>query len=468
MFEQETQNPISPTSQKPGGKSFFSQEIVLKAKKPVVFAALLAILLAGFIGGGYFGPKIYEGGRMLYQDLKGKWPQILHESFPFFFGPPQNPAGQSASQSADTGNQSAPPVPPYTALTSQEQAVIEVVKNASPAVVSIVISKEVSTYGLNIVPENPFGEDSPFRVEIPGLEPQGTKKQTVGGGTGFFVSQDGLILTNRHVVEDDKAEYTAITNDGRKYPVKVLAKDPFQDLALAKIEQKETSEKFPVLPLGDANSIQIGQTVVAIGYALGEFRNTVSVGVISGLGRTITAEGGGMAETLEDILQTDAAINRGNSGGPLLNLKGEVIGVNVAIAEPAQSIGFAIPVNKAKRDIEQVKATGKIVYPFLGVRYILITPDLQEEKKLAFDYGALLVKGEGEGEPAVIPGSVGVKAGLKEGDIILEADGQKVTSQNSLSKIVQAKKPGDKMRFKVWRDDKELVLEIVLGEKTSD
>jgi serine protease Do len=224
---------------------------------------------------------------------------------------------------------------------------------------------------------------------------------------------------------------------------------------------------FKVLKLGNSDNLQIGQTVIAIGNALGEFRNTVSVGVISGLGRTITASGGGLIETLEDVIQTDAAINKGNSGGPLLNLKGEVIGVNVAMAQEAQNIGFAIPINRAKKAITQVKTLGKIVYPFLGVRYILVTPEIQEERNLPVDYGALIVKGESPQEPGVIPGSAADKAGLREGDIILEVDGQKITPQNSLAKVIQTHNPGDKIVLKILREKKELILEATLGEKTS-
>lgn len=369
---------------------------------------------------------------------------------------------------------------PYRPQTSQEQAVIEVVKKASPSVVSIIISKEVPVFSGEL--ENPFkdfeqffGNNPPFNFEIPQYKKEGTKKQKVGGGTGFIISRDGLVLTNKHVVLDEEAEYTVVTNDGARYQAQVLARDPFQDLAVLKVERNKKigqqgqifQEDFPVLKLGDSSTLEIGQTVVAIGNALGEFRNTVSVGVISGLGRTITASGGGIIETLEDVIQTDAAINRGNSGGPLLNLKGEVIGVNAAMAQAAQSIGFAIPVNKAKRDILQVKTLGKIVYPFLGVRYILISPEIQEEKDLSVDFGALVIKGDNPDEPGVIPDSAAARAGLKEGDIILKVDREKITLENSLAKIIQTHSPGDKILLQVLREGKTLQIPATLGEKTS-
>jgi len=222
---------------------------------------------------------------------------------------------------------------------------------------------------------------------------------------------------------------------------------------------------FPTLSLGDSDQLEIGQTVIAIGNALGEFRNTVSIGVVSGLGRRITASGGDFIETLEDIIQTDAAINRGNSGGPLLNLKGEVIGINTAVALEAQNIGFAIPINKAKRDIEQVRKTGKIVYPFLGIRYILINDSVKKKYNLSVSSGALIVSGD-KNEPAVMPGSAADKAGLKKGDVVLEFNGERITQKNSLSKIISKYNPGDKVKLKILRDGKEIEVEVVLGKRS--
>ncbi len=365
----------------------------------------------------------------------------------------------------------------YQPQTSQEEAIIKAVKKISPAVVSIIITKNVPVYKEYYEYESPFKDFeqffgpnffAPFNVKVPKYKKEGERKQKVGGGTGFIVSPDGLVLTNKHVVYDKKADYTVITNDGRQYQAKVLARDPFQDLALLKIvSKKQAKVSFPVAKLGNSDFIEIGQTAIAIGNALGEFRNTVSVGVISGLGRQITASGVGVVETLEDVIQTDAAINPGNSGGPLLNLKGEVVGVDVAMAQGAQSIGFAIPINKAKRDIAQVKKIGKIIYPFLGIRYAIITKELKEEKKLPVDYGALVIKGNGKNEPAVLPGSQAEKAGIKEGDIILEVNGEKITVSNSLSKVIQKYEPGDKVIMRILRDGKTIQKTVVLGKKVS-
>jgi len=349
----------------------------------------------------------------------------------------------------------------YTPQTSQEEAIIKVAKDNSPAIVSIIITKNLPIIEQYFPPFEEFFGPLPPELQIPQYQQGGTQKVEVGGGTGFIVSQDGLILTNKHVVSDKEADYTVLTNDGRKIPAKVLAIDPAQDLAIIKIEDKN----LPVVKLGDSSNLQIGQTVIAIGNALGEFRNTVSVGVISGLGRRITAGGAGFTETLENIIQTDAAINSGNSGGPLLNLKGEVIGINTAIVQQAQNIGFAISIDEAKRDIEQVKSSGKIVYPFLGVRYVLITEEIQKDNNLQVDYGAWVQKGQ-NGEVAVTPGSAAEKAGLKEGDIILEFNSEKITTENTLAEIIVEYNPGDKVTLKILRGDQEKIIEATLGERS--
>lgn len=351
----------------------------------------------------------------------------------------------------------------YIPQTSQEERIIRVVKEASPAVVSIVITKDVPVVERFFRdPFEDFFGPSPFQV--PQFRQKGVEKQEVGAGSGFFISPDGLIVTNKHVVLDKEAEYTIFTTDGESYPAKVLARDPFEDLAVLKVDQERVGEKkFPTLQLGDSDALQIGQTVIAIGNALGEFRNTVSVGVISGLGRTIEASGGGFSEIVEDVIQSDAAINRGNSGGPLLNLAGGVIGINTAMAQQAENIGFAILVNKAKRDVEQVKKLGKIVYPFLGVQYRAIDEKTKEELGLAVDYG-ILITGSRRG-PAITPGSAAEKAGLKEGDIILELNGRKITLKNSFAKMIQLYNPGDRITLKILRDNQEKLLNATLIER---
>ena len=358
--------------------------------------------------------------------------------------------------------------PIYIPQTTQEEKIIQVVEDVSPAVVSIIVTKDVSIieqYYTNPFEgfEEFFGQ--PFELQVPEYRQEGTEKKEIGGGTGFIVSQDGTIITNAHVVSDEEADYTVFTNDGEKYSAEVLARDSFRDLAVIKIKL-EGVKTFSTVELGNSDNLQIGQTVVAIGNALGEFRNTVSVGVISGLGRQVTASGGGMVETLEDVIQTDAAINSGNSGGPLLNLNGEVIGINFAMAQGAENIGFAIPVNKAKKDIQQVKTLGKIVYPYLGIYYCLIDEDVQKDYSLSVDYGAWIGRDKycQPYEKSVLPGTAAEKAGLKGWDIILEFDNKIITKDNSLAKIIQNYNPGDKVVLKILREGKEKNIEVVLEE----
>ncbi len=353
----------------------------------------------------------------------------------------------------------------YLPQTSQEEKIIAAVKNVSPAVVSIIVTKDIPVFEEYYV--NPF---ELFEFQIPQYRQKGTEKQEIGGGTGFVISEDGMVLTNKHVVLDEEADYTVLTNDGNRYSATVLARDPFQDLAVLKIESNGhigesgqlISESFSTVELGDSDELRLGQTAVAIGNALGEFRNTISVGVISGLGRKITAAGGGLVETIDNVIQTDAAINQGNSGGPLLNLKGQVVGINTATVLQAQSIGFAIPINTAKRIIDQIKELGKIVYPFLGIRYVLVTPEIQSENDLPVDYGAWIVGSESG--PAVVPDSAADKAGLQEGDIILEFASEKITPENTLAELIQKSNAGDKVALKVLREEKEQIIIATLGE----
>lgn len=332
--------------------------------------------------------------------------------------------------------QAASPVPAVIPYQNKEDATIKAVKNVSPSVVSVVATKDIPVIEEYYI--NPFPGLMPD-LQIPQYRQKGTEKKQVSSGTGFFISKDGLLLTNKHVVEDIKAEYSVILNDGRKLEAKVLARDPFQDIAIIKI----TGDNFIPIPLGDSDSVNVGQTVIAIGNALGEFRNTVSVGIISGLHRSVTAEGSSAGpEQLQELIQTDAAINPGNSGGPLLDLSGKVIGINAAMAQSAQSIGFALPINIAKRDVNDAIDFGKIKYPYLGINYKIV------------DNGVLLVKGP-NGEPAVDPKGPASQAGLKEGDIVME----------NISVLLSKHRVGDKVNLKVLREGKEMIVEVVLGER---
>ncbi len=354
----------------------------------------------------------------------------------------------------------------YQSQVGYEQAIIDTVDKVSPAIVSITISKNVPV--IENCPVNPFANLPPEFQQFFGGDnfqfnqpcQKGTKMQDIGGGSGFIVSADGMIVTNKHVVSDKDASYTVFTNDGKKYKAKVLARDPLQDLAIIKIE----GSSFPTLPLADSDGIRLGQTVIAIGNALGEFRNTVSVGIVSGLARNITASGGNaVSEDLEGVIQTDAAINPGNSGGPLVNLRGEVIGINSAVVSGANSIGFALPINNVKRDINSVKMSGKITASYLGVHYILLTEEIAKRDNIKVTEGAL-IRGDESG-PAVIKGSPADKAGVLAEDVITHVNGVKIDSSHSLVSLIQRYNVGDKVALTVQRGDRVLSLNVVLEER---
>lgn len=355
------------------------------------------------------------------------------------------------------------------AVITQDDLVVKLVKNISPAVVSVIATKDLPVIEKYFV--NPFGNDEFLKQLVPPeLLPQfsvpqyrqnGTEKKQVSSGTGFFVSSDGYIMTNRHVVADKSADYSIILNDGRKLTAKVLSRDPVQDVAILKVE----GTGFSIVPIGDSDNINVGQTVIAIGNALGEFQNTVSLGVISGLNRSVSASSaGGEVEQLQEVIQTDAAINPGNSGGPLLNLKGEAIGINTAIAQGAENVGFALPINFAKKGLADTKEFGTIKYAFLGVRYVIINVSIKQEKNLDVDYGILLSKSL-QGGAAVMKDSPADKAGLKEGDIILEFGGIRVDQKNSFTKLLGSKRVGEKINLKVMRGKEILNIIVILDDR---
>ncbi len=357
-------------------------------------------------------------------------------------------------------------------FTDEESQTIETVRRAAPAVVSILITKELEQMrpGSSDFPFDDFFQFGfpfePFQFKIPQRQqqeqpPARRERREVGGGSGFLISADGLVLTNKHVVADTDAEYTVITNDGKRYSATVVGRDPTNDLAVVKIQGKD----LPTLVFADSGDIKIGQTVIAIGNALSQYRNTVTKGVVSGIGRRVVAgDGAGSSEVLEEAIQTDAAINPGNSGGPLLNLRGEVIGINTAINRGGQLVGFAIPINSAKIVVESVRKHGRIVRPWLGVRYILINEQLRKENNLSVDYGALVVRGDSRTDLAVIPGSPADKAGIVENDIILTLRGVRVGERHSLAQEIAKYQPGDTVELKVLRKGKELLIRVKLEE----
>ncbi len=345
------------------------------------------------------------------------------------------------------GNQGlAPSLLPQRVLT-EESVVIEVAEKVSPSVVTVGITKTQKV--LDLFEWDPFMDPFGFF-----RRPQGREEKIQQDiGTGFVIAKDGLIVTNKHVVADANAKYRVITKDDKEYEVKKIYRDPANDLAILKID---ASGLKPV-ELGDSDKLKVGQFVIAIGTALGEFRHTVTTGVISGLGRGITAGSPfeGYVERLDNVIQTDAAINPGNSGGPLLNSAGQVIGVNVAVAAEGQNVGFALPINLVKETLANFEKTGRFERAFLGVRYRMISQDLALLNDVP--QGAYIVE--------VVSGSPADKAGIKQGDIITKLDGQPVREKDGgLAKLIASKKIGDRVRLTVWREGKERELEAVLKE----
>jgi len=323
-------------------------------------------------------------------------------------------------------------------VVEEESVVIDVVDKVSPSVVSIAIknSSVLSPFGL----------------------PQ-RQTQESGIGTGFVVSADGLLITNKHVVSES-ADYVAIIKNGdgseKKYDVSEIHRDSFNDLAILKID----ASNLTAVELGDSDHLKVGQKVIAIGNALGRFENTVTTGVVSGLGRGVAPidPATGVAERLDDLIQTDAAINPGNSGGPLANSAGQVIGINTAVAS-AENIGFAIKINIVKQLISDFKTSGgKISRPLFGVRYTHISTDTALLNDVP----------EGELVREVVSGSAADRAGVKVGDILTEFDGQKLADEETLSKLIRGKKVGDEVKIKVFRDGKTLDLSSKLGEAPNE
>lgn len=358
----------------------------------------------------------------------------------------------------------------------EESSIIDTVKKVSPAVVSIVITKDLPLYQNRVFNfddsffNDPFsGMPFGFQVPQPSTDENGkvqTERTKVGGGSGFIVTEDGLIVTNRHVVEDPEADYSVILNDGQTFKVAEINADQINDIAILKItdEEGKNVSGLPTAKLGDSSTLEVGQRVVAIGNALAEYENTVTAGVISAKGRSITAGTTQTAENLLNLIQTDASINPGNSGGPLVSLNGEVIGINTAIAAGADGIGFAIPSNDVSSIIESVEKNGKIVRPYLGVRFMMLDEAKAKELQIDVKGGALLTGDEANGEFAVIPGSPADKAGLKIKDVILEVDGEKVTIESPLHILIGKKSPGDTVDMHLWRSGKEMDIKVTLEE----
>ncbi|MBI5421330.1 MAG: trypsin-like peptidase domain-containing protein [Parcubacteria group bacterium] len=340
---------------------------------------------------------------------------------------------------------------------------IDVITKAMPAVVSITISKDVKELEKELnaqqSPGVSYGTDQPH-ISPEDIDGRGMVK--VGGGSGFIVDTSGIILTNRHVISEPDARYAVVTDDNKTYEAEIIARDPINDVAILKIK----ANNLYALPLGDSSHIELGQDVVTIGNALGMFKNTVSRGIISGVSRHIPAqiEPGTKTEELRGLIQTDAAINPGNSGGPLLNMEGEVVGINTAIIFGAQNIGFALPINAAKKDLEDLKKFGRIRKPLLGVKYIILNDALQRHFKLTVDYGALVIRQDPYDEP-IVPNSPADKAGIIEHDIILECNDEKITRERTLQDMLEKFEVGDEITLKIFRTGKNIEASLKLVER---
>ena len=319
-------------------------------------------------------------------------------------------------------------------ISQKEADLAELVEKTSPTVVSIVTS-QVSGQGF-------------FQQEVE------------GAGTGIVISEDGYILTNKHVISEARSVQVVMSDGTRHSDVTVVGSDPLNDIAFLKI--KNVSD-LKVATLGDSGAMRVGQDVIAIGNSLGQYQNTVTSGIVSGLGRPVTAassELNSRVESLTDLLQTDAAINPGNSGGPLINSAGQVVGINTAIAADAQGIGFAIPINAAKGMIRGVIANGKAEKAYLGVQYVAITPDVRTQYKLSVDQGALVRSGSGS---AVESNGPADEAGIKDGDIITKVNEKSVGNQGGLGSLVAEFMPGEKVTLTIIRDGKEQQKTLTLG-----
>lgn len=352
----------------------------------------------------------------------------------------------------------------------EESSTIDTVEKVIPSVVSIIATKELEIvrWSRSFFPG--FYDDPVFRHFF-GL-PEGftqpeqpkSEKQVmeIGGGSGFIFSEDGLIVTNKHVVADTEAQYTVVLHDGSELESEVLARDPLNDVAILQIKDRE--DKLPALEIGTSNELKVGQKLIAIGNALSEFQNTVTTGILSAKWRDIIASGGfgSRSNPIHNLLQTDAAINRGNSGWPLVNLKGQVIGINTAIAGWAEGIGFAIPMDDVVAFIENVEEHGEYIRPFLGIRYIMLDENIAKNAWLTIDEWAFIYSDIRSDESAIVPDSAADKAGLKIGDVITHVNDESVYEDRSLSQIILDYSVGDTITLTIVRDEMEQKLDLTL------
>lgn len=319
-------------------------------------------------------------------------------------------------------------------VLAEGEVVADVAKTVSPSVVSIVTESVSNSrfYG-------PTSQE--------------------GAGTGIVISKDGYILTNKHVIPEGTRSVTVVLSDGTSYEnVSVAGRDPLNDIAFLKIDNVNN---LTPAKIGDSGAMSVGQKVVAIGNALGQYQSTVTSGILSGTGRSVTASDGAGTEQLENLIQTDAAINPGNSGGPLVNLNGEVVGINTAVSADAEGIGFAIPINDAKGLIKGMLDSGQVKRAYLGIRYVTITPSVAKELELPRNTGAYV--GGSDGDP-IISGGPADKAGLEAEDIITKVDGVELTDKVVLVSQLSQHLPGDTITLTILRDEREQDIRVTLEQ----
>ena len=340
------------------------------------------------------------------------------------------------------------------------------IRNSAPSIVTIVITKNAKAVKADLSAEMMAMPPEVRQQQAPDIPPDAIDAHgmvKIGSGSGFVADPSGVILTNKHVVADPKATYEIVTNDDKRHEAEVVARDPVDDIAILRITGPSD---LPALPLGDSDQVELGEPVLAIGNALGIFKNTVSSGIVSGLDRSIQAMPDPQAgpQEMRGLIQTDTAINPGNSGGPLFNAAGRVIGVNAAIVFGAQNLSFSIPINAAKRDIADIKKYDRIRRPLLGLRYIMIDDATREKMKLPVNYGALIAS-QGKENPGVIPESPADKAGLKDKDIILACGGEKLENGKVPQDFLEDKNVGDVLKLTVLRNKNTIEVPVTLAER---
>ncbi|MCL4403922.1 trypsin-like peptidase domain-containing protein [Patescibacteria group bacterium] len=342
----------------------------------------------------------------------------------------------------------------------ERSRVIRTVARVMPAVVSVTLEKHIDELRGELAAAR-RGKSASLKIPPEKIDAEGMVQ--IGGGSGFVVDPEGIVLTNKHVISEPGARCRVQTEDGATYDAEVLARDPVDDVAILRIHPKKP---LSAVTLGDSDKAVLGQTVLAIGNALGLFKDTVSLGIISGLSRAVQAKEdvSARAQELRGLIQTDAAINPGNSGGPLVDIFGRAIGINAAVVVGAQNISFAIPIKAAERDLKDIKKYGRIRRPLFGVRYLVLNPDLSRKMDLPVGYGAY-VTSDHPFEPAIVPKSPADLAKIKEKDIILEWNGRKIGPETTLQDFLDDCKVGDTVTVKLVRKDKQMDVKVTLTER---